>query len=106
MTSNTKDFDKPAGVRVAEVTVLIDRRLPDQVATQRKKIEEALAAVKKGDNFAEVAEKYSEVATAENGGDVGFIAGDLKDQVNEEVAKALQGLKRIRSPISSSLTTL
>lgn len=91
---NTKDFDKPAGIRVAEVTVLIDRRLPDQVATQRKKIEEALAAVKKGDNFAEVAQKYSEVATAEKGGDVGFIAGDLKDQVNEEVAKALQGLEK------------
>lgn len=91
---NTKDFDKPAGIRVAEVTVLIDRRLPDQVATQRKKIEEALAAVKKGDNFAEVAQKYSEVATAEKGGDVGFIAGDLKEQVNEEVVKVLQGLEK------------
>ena len=55
---HTSEFDKPAGVRVAEITVLVDRRLPDQVATQRKKIEEALAAVKKGDNFAEIAEKY------------------------------------------------
>jgi len=91
---NKEDFNKPAGIRVAEVTVLVDRRLPDQVATQRKKIEEAMAAVKKGDNFAEVAEKYSEVATAEKGGDVGFIAGDLKEQVNEEVAKALQGLEK------------
>lgn len=87
-----KEFDKPAGVRVAEITVLIDRRLPDQVATQRKKIEEALAAVKKGDSFADVAEKYSEVSTAEKGGDIGFIGGDLKEQVNEDVAKALEGL--------------
>jgi peptidyl-prolyl cis-trans isomerase SurA len=91
---NQKEFDKPAGVRIAEVTVLIDRRLPDQVATQRKKIEDAYAAVKKGDNFADVAEKYSEVSTAEKGGDVGFIAGDLKEQVNEQVAKALQGLEK------------
>src|SRR5678815_4283660 len=89
---NQKEFDKPAGIRVAEITVLIDRRLPDQVATQRKKIEDAMAAVKKGDNFAEVAEKYSEVSTAEKGGDVGFIACDLKEQVNEQVAKALEGL--------------
>jgi peptidyl-prolyl cis-trans isomerase SurA len=89
-----KEFDKPAGVRVAEITVLVDRRLPDQVATQRKKIEEALAAVKKGDNFADVAEKYSEVSTAEKGGDIGFIAGDLKEQVNEDVAKALEGLQK------------
>ena len=91
---HTSEFDKPAGVRIAEVTVLVDRRLPAQVATQRKKIEEALAAVKKGDNFAETAEKYSEVSTAERGGDVGFIAGDLKEQVNEEVAKALEKLEK------------
>lgn len=89
-----KEFDKPAGVRISEITVLIDRRLPDQVATQRKKIEEALAALKKGDDFAEVAQKYSEVSSAEKGGDVGFIAGDLKEQTNEQVAKALEGLEK------------
>ena len=87
-----KEFDKPAGVRIAEIAVLVDRRLPDQVATQRKKIEEALAALKKGDAFAEVAEKYSEVSTAAEGGDVGFFAGDLKDQLNENIAKAVEGL--------------
>jgi len=91
---NKQEFDKPAGVRISEITVLVDRRLPDQVATQRKKIEEALAAVKKGDDFSEVAQKYSEVSTAEKGGDVGFIAGDLKEQTNEDVAKALQGLQK------------
>lgn len=87
-----QEFDKPAGIRIAEITVLIDRRLPDQVATQRKKVEDALAAIKKGDDFGEVALKYSEVSSAEKGGDVGFIAGDLKEQTNEQVAKALEGL--------------
>ena len=86
-----KEFDKPAGVRIAEIAILVDRRLPDQVATQRKKIEEALEALKKGDDFAEVARKYSEVSTAENGGDVGFFAGD---QVNENIAKAIEGLSK------------
>src|SRR5262245_41521495 len=33
-----KEFDRPAGVRLSEITVLVDRRLPDQVANQRKKI--------------------------------------------------------------------
>ena len=89
-----KEFDKPAGVRLSEITVLVDRRLPDQVATQRKKIEEALAAIKKGDDFAEVAQKYSEVSSADKGGDVGFIAGDLKEQTNEQVAKALEGIEK------------
>lgn len=91
---NTKEFDKPAGVRISEITILIDKRLPDQVATQRKKIEDALAALKKGDSFADVAQKYSEVATAERGGDLGFWAGDLKEQMNEKIATALEGLQK------------
>lgn len=91
---HNKEFDRPAGVRISEITVLVDRRLPDQVATQRKKIDDAFAAVKKGDEFGEVAEKYSEVATAEKGGDMGFVAGNLKEQVNEEIAKALEGLEK------------
>jgi peptidyl-prolyl cis-trans isomerase SurA len=89
-----QEFDKPAGVRIAEITVLIDKRLPDQVDLQRKKIEEALAALKKGDDFGDVAQKYSEVSSAEKGGDVGFIAGDLKEQTNEQVANALEGLQK------------
>jgi peptidyl-prolyl cis-trans isomerase SurA len=89
-----KDFDRPAGIRISEVTVLVDRRLPDQVAVQRKKVEDALAAVKKGDAFDEVAEKYSEVVTAERGGDMGFVSGDLKENLNEDIAKALDGLDK------------
>jgi parvulin-like peptidyl-prolyl isomerase len=89
-----QDFDRPAGIRISEVTVLVDRRLPDQVAVQRKKIEDALAAVKKGDAFDEVAEKYSEVVTAERGGDMGFVSGDLKETLNEDIAKALDGLDK------------
>ena len=89
-----KDFDRPAGIRISEITVLVDRRLPDQVAVQRKKIEDALAAVKKGDAFDEVAEKYSEVTTAERGGDMGFVSGDLKENLNEDIAKALEGVDK------------
>jgi peptidyl-prolyl cis-trans isomerase SurA len=86
------EFDKPAGIRLSEIVVLIDRRLPDQVATQRKKIEEAHAALKKGEDFADIVEKYSEDASAARRGDVGFISGDLKEQTNEVVAKALENL--------------
>jgi len=88
------DFDRPAGIRISEITVLVDRRLPDQVAVQRKKVEDALAAVKRGDNFEDVAEKYSEVVTAERGGDMGFVSGDLKQNLNEDIAKALEGLDK------------
>jgi peptidyl-prolyl cis-trans isomerase SurA len=82
-----KDFDKPAGVRLSEIAILADKRFPDQVATQRKKAEEALAAIRKGDEFAEVAKKYSEVPSAERGGDMGFLPGELNEDLQKVVAK-------------------
>lgn len=85
-----QQFDKPAGVRLSEITVLVDRRIPEQAAAQKKKIEEALAEIKKGEDFAEVAQKYSETTTAVDGGDVGFITGEI----NEEIAKAIDKLSR------------
>src|SRR5207253_7363831 len=72
--SHIKDFDRPAGVRLREITVITENRGPEEAASQRKKIEEALAAVKKGDDFGEVAAKYSESQTAQDGGDLGFIS--------------------------------
>ena len=80
------DFDKPAGVRLSEIVVFVDRRLPDQVATQRKKAEDALAALKKGDDFAEVAKKFSEYTDAASGGDMGYIQADLDDHIKMAIA--------------------
>ena len=82
-----QSFDKPAGVRLSEIVILVDRRLPDQVATQRKKAEEALAAIKKGDDFAEVAKKYSEVPDAADGGDMGYVTVELSDDISKAIEK-------------------
>jgi peptidyl-prolyl cis-trans isomerase SurA len=86
--ANKQKFDRPAGNRVSEIIVLMDKRLPEQVAIQRKKIEEAFAAIKSGTPFEEVAEKYSEVSTANNGGDMGFFG---KGDLNEDVEKLPKG---------------
>lgn len=76
--SHLKEFDKPAGIRVREIIVLTENRGPELIESQRQKAEEALAAIKKGDDFAEVAGKYSESDTAAQGGDLGFYAkGEL-----------------------------
>jgi peptidyl-prolyl cis-trans isomerase SurA len=83
--AHKEEFDKPAGVRLSAVVVLVDRRLPDQVALQRKKAEEALAAIKKGDDFAEVAKKYSEVPEAAEGGDMGYIEVELADHIKKAI---------------------
>jgi peptidyl-prolyl cis-trans isomerase SurA len=76
--SHIKDFDRPAGIRVREIIFLTENRGPEQIENQRRKAEEALAAVKKGDDFAETAAKVSESQTAQDGGDLGFFAkGEL-----------------------------
>jgi len=82
-----QSFDKPAGVRLSEIVILVDRRLPDQVATQRKKAEEALAAIMKGDDFSDTAKKYSEVADASDGGDMGYITVELSDEIGKAIEK-------------------
>src|SRR5207244_10970032 len=58
----------------------------------KNKIEEALANVKKGDNFAEVASKYSESQTAQEGGDLGFfIKGELAAPLEAAASKLARG---------------
>jgi peptidyl-prolyl cis-trans isomerase SurA len=87
--ANVKNFDRPAGIRVREISVYTENRGPAEIESQRKKIEEALAALRKGQNFPEVASKYSESQTAQEGGDLGFfVKGELAKPL-EEVASNL-----------------
>lgn len=87
--ANVNKFDRPAGIRVREISVYTENRGPAEIESQRKKIEEALAAVKKGENFAEAASKYSESQTAQEGGDLGFFVKGELAQPLEEVASKL-----------------
>src|SRR5207237_10594870 len=90
--ANLKNFDRPAGIRVREISVYTENRGPAEKESQKKKIEEALAAVKKGDNFAEVASKYSESQTAQDGGDLGFfVKGELAKPLEDVAAKLQKG---------------
>ena len=88
--SHIKDFDRPAGIRVREITIITENRGPQQLEGQRKKAEEALAAVKKGDDFAQTAAKYSESQTSQEGGDLGFFAKGELAPVLEEVTNKLE----------------
>ncbi|PYT08615.1 MAG: hypothetical protein DMF60_04420 [Acidobacteria bacterium] len=88
--SHMKDFDRPAGIRVREITIVTENRGPEEVASQRKKAEEALAAAKKGDDFSELATKYSESQTAQDGGDLGFFVKGELAPVLEEITNKLE----------------
>src|SRR5262249_34862834 len=86
-----KDFDRPEGIRLQEITVFTDKRTPAEVEAKKKKIDEAVAAVKKGDEFAEVAKKYSEDENAMNGGEFGFFE---KGKMNKELEDTLWKLSK------------
>jgi peptidyl-prolyl cis-trans isomerase SurA len=86
--AHKKDFDRPAGVHISEISVNTEGMSPAEAETQRKKIDEALAAVKKGDFFGDVAAKYSESDTAQSGGDLGwFENGQLQKALEDVIAK-------------------
>lgn len=90
--SHKKDFDRPEGVRIREITIITEKKTPQEIEQQRKKAEDALAAVKRGDDFAEVAQKYSESDTAQDGGELGFFAkGQLAKPLEEAAAKLEKG---------------
>jgi parvulin-like peptidyl-prolyl isomerase len=87
--------------------ILTENRGPEQIEGQRKKAEEALAAVKKGDDFAEVAEKYSETDTAASGGDLGFFAkGELNSALEAVTDKLEKGQVSDILPIQGGFMVL
>ena len=95
-----QEFDRPAGVHLREISVYIDKDKPDPEAKQ-KKIDEAAAAVKKGDDFGEVASKFSESDNAQSGGDLGwFENGQLSKELDEVVSKLNKG--QVSDPLKTT----
>ena len=90
--SNLKNFDRPAGLRVSEITIYTENKPAAQIASQKKKAEDALAGVKAGGEFAQMAQKYSEAPTAQDGGDLGFfVKGELAKPLEDVASKLEKG---------------
>lgn len=79
-------FASPGGVRLAQI-LISSGDLPPEVV--QKKAQEALAELKAGQRWADVAKKYSEdKSTANEGGDIGvFKDGTLAPAIAEHIAK-------------------
>lgn len=87
-----KDFERPAGVQVREIVLNTENKSTPEIEAQRKKAEEALAALKKGDDFTELARKYSESQTAQDGGQLGFFEkGQLAKPLEDAASKLEKG---------------
>jgi peptidyl-prolyl cis-trans isomerase D len=83
-------WDKPKRVKARHVLAKVDDGAPaDQVAAAKKKADDALARVKKGEDFAKVAKELSDDrGSAERGGDVGEFGPGVMAKPFEDAAFA------------------
>ena len=85
------DFSQPAQARVRHIFFRIDpEAAPPQVDAVRERASQVLQEARNGGDFADLARRYSEDATAANGGDLGVIKRGQALPEFEEVIFALR----------------
>jgi len=80
-----QQFASPEGVRLAEILISPDKHTPAEVEQRTK---DAVAEIKAGQRFADVAKKYSDAPEAAQGGDIGFFkTGTMAPEIEAAVKK-------------------
>jgi len=88
---NQKDFWEPGKARVRHILILSEKGSPESKKKEKyERINNILAEIKAGKDFAEAAREYSEDISASSGGDVGFVE---KGKMVPEFEKAVYSLK-------------
>ena len=83
--SHKQEFAFPEGAHLGEILISTENRKPEEAESRGK---EALAELKSGIRWADVAKKYSDHASASDGGDIGFFKeGTVAPAVAEAIAK-------------------
>lgn len=85
-----EELDRPAGVHIRQILFSTEETTAEELPAVEKKAAEVLALAHAGEDFAELARKHSEDATASNGGDAGFFEKGMMAAEIEEVAFALE----------------
>jgi peptidyl-prolyl cis-trans isomerase C len=89
--ANPNRFQQPESVRASHILVGLPPDAPDaQKKAVRERAETALAAVKKGGDFAELAKQYSQDSSAAQGGDLGYFPRGQMVPAFEEAAFSLK----------------
>lgn len=82
------EFKRPEGVVLAQILVSTEEKKEDELPALRKRADEALEKARNGGNFAELAREYSDDATAQRGGEIGFIEkGSMSPELEAVVEK-------------------
>ncbi len=81
-------FTRPEQVELGEIFLSTEGKSPEEIAAVNTKADDLHNRVAKGENFVEIAKRYSEGTTAKDGGDLGrFERGQLAPQLEDAVFK-------------------
>jgi peptidyl-prolyl cis-trans isomerase SurA len=82
------EFNRPEQVDLAEIFLGTQGKSPEEIAAVRTKADDLKNRVDKGEDFTELAKRYSEGSTAKEGGGLGtFERGQLSPQLEDAVFK-------------------
>jgi peptidyl-prolyl cis-trans isomerase SurA len=83
-----EQFTRAEQVELGEIFLSTEGKTPEEIAAVRTKADDLHNRVAKGENFVEIAKRYSEGTTARDGGDLGrFERGQLAPQLEDAVFK-------------------
>jgi peptidyl-prolyl cis-trans isomerase SurA len=90
--AHPQEFTRPEQVVLSEIFLSTEGKSPEEIESVQKKAEDLRNRVMKGDDFNEIAKRYSEGSTAKDGGDLGtFKQSELAPQLEEVVFKMEKG---------------
>ncbi len=90
--AHKQDFNRPEEVELLEIFLSTDGMSPEEIAAVQTKADGLHARVLKGEDFSELAKRYSEGSTAKDGGPLGtFERGQLDPKIEEVVFKMDKG---------------
>jgi peptidyl-prolyl cis-trans isomerase SurA len=91
--AHPQEFTRPEQVVLSEIFLSTEGKSPEEIESVQKKAEDLRNRVMKGDEFSEIAKRYSEGSTAKDrGGELGtFPKGELDQKLEEVVFKMEKG---------------
>jgi peptidyl-prolyl cis-trans isomerase SurA len=82
------EFVRPEQVALRSIEVNTEKKSPEQIAELKKKAETTLKRIKDGDDFGEMAKRFSDGSTAKQGGFLGvYKRGELSKELEDVVFK-------------------
>jgi peptidyl-prolyl cis-trans isomerase SurA len=90
--AHKQEFDLPEQVVLSEIFLSTEGKTPEEISSIQKKAEDLHNRLVRGDDFTQIAQRYSEGQTAKDGGPLGtFKRGELSKELEDAVFKLNKG---------------